>query len=129
MRELYRPELEALLGRYFPHVRLFGQKLLFQSAVWDLAADNGMAAAATMASDGGITDQLGYAPLYFLAACSRGSLPAALPGLHLFGDREESVYAHYNHEIRKNMAAGGRIAELEAEVASLRDALAAKGVG
>jgi len=47
-------------------------------------------------------------------------LPTTLPGLSMFGDREESVYAHYNHEIRKNMDAGARIAELEAEVAHLR---------
>ncbi len=39
----------------------------------------------------------------------------------LFGDAEESVYAHYNHEIRKNMSAGQRIAELEAELAALRE--------
>jgi hypothetical protein len=35
------------------------------------------------------------------------------------------VYAHYNHEVRANMAAGGRIAELEAEIARLREAAAA----
>jgi hypothetical protein len=43
--------------------------------------------------------------------------------LSLFGDRHESVYAHYNHEIRKNMGAGARIAELEAQVATLRGEL------
>jgi SAM-dependent methyltransferase len=129
VRELYRPEFEALLARHFPHVRLYGQKLLFQSALWGLGGDGGTASSATVTADGRITDQLGYAPLYFLAVCSRGPLPARLPDLHLFGDREESVYAHYNHEIRKNMAAGGRIAELEAEVASLRAALTAKAAG
>ena len=43
--------------------------------------------------------------------------------MSLFGDRQESVYAHYNHEIRKNMGAGARIAELEAEVGKLRSEL------
>ena len=43
-----------------------------------------------------------------------------MPDLSLFGDRGESVYEHYNHEIRKNMSAGARIAELEAEIAALR---------
>lgn len=122
VRELYRPEFEALLARHFPQVRLYGQKLLFQSALWDMAGA-GAAQAATAGVDG-LTDRLDYAPLYYVAVCSRRPLPADLPGLHLFGDREESVYAHYNHEIRKNMAAGGRIAELEAEVASLRAELA-----
>jgi len=32
VRELYRDELLALLQAHFPHVRLYGQKLLFESA-------------------------------------------------------------------------------------------------
>jgi hypothetical protein len=60
-----------------------------------------------------------YDPLYFIAVCSRRPLDD-LPQLALFGDRAESVYAHYNHEVRKNIAAGGRIAELEAQVETLR---------
>jgi hypothetical protein len=66
--------------------------------------------------------KLDYAPLYFIAVCAKRALPDRLPALSLFGDREESVYAHYNHEVRANMAAGGRIAELEAEIARLREA-------
>jgi hypothetical protein len=58
--------------------------------------------------------------LYFIAVCSRQPLTFDLPGVALFGDREESVYQHYNGEVRKNMAAGARLAQLEAEVASLR---------
>jgi hypothetical protein len=49
-------------------------------------------------------------------------LPKDLPALSLFADREESVYAHYNHEVRKNMSAGARIAELERELDALRNA-------
>ena len=128
VRELYRPELEALLARHFPHVRLYGQKLLFQSALWALDTDwrqrsEGWTADQAAAS---LTPGLGYAPLYFIALCSRQPLPADLPGLSLFGDGEESVYSHYNHEIRKNMAAGARIAELEAEIARLQAGVAEK---
>jgi ubiquinone/menaquinone biosynthesis C-methylase UbiE len=61
-----------------------------------------------------------YEPLYYIAVCARKAPSIELPGLALFGDAEESVYAHYNHEIRKNMSAGGRIAELESELAALR---------
>ena len=120
VRELYRDELLALLAPHFPHVRLYGQKLLFQSAIWSLDSGGGRAAAATVAgSEGGVESGLQYAPLYFIAVCSRRPL-TDLPDIALFGDRDESVYQHYNHEVRKNMAAGGRIAELEAEVAALR---------
>lgn len=127
VRELYRDELLALLRAHFPEVRLYGQKLLFQSAIWALDQDGppspaGIAATtAEQAADGSTLVKSGllYDPLYFIAVCSRRPL-GDLPQLALFGDRAESVYAHYNHEVRKNIAAGGRIAELEAQVEALR---------
>jgi len=123
VRELYREEFEALLAGLFPHRRLYAQKLLFQSALWALDADTGRPAAATLAREGGLSEGMAYPPLYYIAACALQPLPA-LPALHLFGDAEESVYAHYNHEIRKNMAAGHRIQALEREVEALRRQLA-----
>ncbi|HZP67126.1 MAG TPA: class I SAM-dependent methyltransferase [Rudaea sp.] len=118
VRELYRDELLSLLAPHFPHVRLYGQKLLFQSAIWALDGAPGQAQAATSTA-GEPGPGLGYEPMYFVAVCAKRALPADLPQIALFGDREESVYAHYNGEVRKNMAAGGRIAELEAEIAAL----------
>jgi len=129
VRELYRDELLALLAAHFPEVRLYGQKLLFQSAIWaldDAGAPVGVAAStAESAADGStlLKSGLVYDPLYFIAVCSRRPL-ADLPQLALFGDRAESVYAHYNHEVRKNIAAGGRIAELEAQVEKLHAEIA-----
>ena len=120
VRELYRNELLALLARRFTHVRLYGQRLLFQSALWSLDDAAGVTQAVTADADGEVVAGLDYAPMYYIAACSRRPLPQTLPGSAWFGDRDESVYRHYNHEIRKNMAAGGRIAELEREVAQLR---------
>ena len=125
VRELYREELLALLQRHFPHVRLFGQKLLFQSAIWaldDAGAQAPLAAATAETSDEGSTlvkSGLLYDPLYFIAVCSRQPLPQ-LPQTALFGDRAESVYRHYDHEVRKNIAAGGRIVELETQIDALR---------
>lgn len=125
VRELYRQELQDLLAGHFPHVRLYAQKLLFQSILWPLDAAAGPLVAATASHDGtAIEPVLGYAPMYYVAACSRQPLPAHLPGISLFGDREETVYAHYNGEIRKNMGAGARIAELESELALARQSSA-----
>jgi SAM-dependent methyltransferase len=121
VRELYREELLELLGAHFPHVRLYGQKLLFQSALWALDTDTASCETLTAQRDGeSVASGLAYAPLYYIAVCAKRELPAGLPDLSLFGDGEESVYAHYNHEIRKNISAGGRIAELEAELERLR---------
>jgi SAM-dependent methyltransferase len=123
VRELYRDELLNLLRPHFPSVRLYGQKLLFQSAIWNLDGPPASADVATAAGE----DQtpaagLAYDPLYFIAVCSRRPQPERLADLALFGDREESVYSHYNSEVRRNMTAGKRIAELEGEVAALRAA-------
>lgn len=126
VRELYREELLELLRPHFPHLRLYGQKLLFQSALWTLDDGAGRASVATAAERGATIDAgFDYAPMYFIAVCAKRALPEALPALSLFGDREESVYTHYNHEIRKNIAAGTRIAELEAEIERLRGQAAA----
>jgi SAM-dependent methyltransferase len=122
VRELYRPELEALIGRHFPAVRLLGQKLLFASAVWRLDAsadghevliDEGGTLTAARVPD--------YAPLYYIALAAAGE--EALPtcaGLSLFADREESVYAHYNDEVARHIRAGELLAEREAEIRRLR---------
>lgn len=124
VRELYREELLALLQPHFREVRLYSQKLLFQSVIWTDEGAADRAEAWTAASEGGeLTRSLDYEPIYYVAVCSNVTLPAALPKMSLFGDRQESVYAHYNHEIRKNMGAGARIVELEAEVAKLRGEL------
>ncbi len=120
VRELYREELLALLGQHFPYVQLYGQKLLFQSALWPLQVQTGATQMVTATNqDGETVERLDYAPLYYLAVCSRQPLNQALPNLSLFGDRDESVYRHYNSEIRKSIAAGGRIVELEAQVNAL----------
>lgn len=126
VRELYREELLELLRPHFPFVRLYGQKLLFQSAIWTLDGSAGAAQVAT-SRQGEAQPGFDYEPLYYIAVCGREPLPADLPQLALFGDAEESVYAHYNHEIRKNMGAGQRIAELEAELAALREKAARAG--
>jgi SAM-dependent methyltransferase len=122
VRELYRDEFVDLVRPHFPSMRLYGQKLLFQSAVWSLDHAGGGCEAWTASRHAAtIAGNLDYAPLYFIALCAKRDLPERSPALSLLGDREESVYAHYNHEVRKNMSAGERIAELERELDRLRD--------
>lgn len=116
VRELYLEQFEALLAPHFAQRRLFGQKLLFASAIWQAQA--GEWSATTMATDGTPRAGLDYAPLYFVAACAHDAAALkALPTLSLFGDATQSVYAHYEDEIRKGIRAGHRIAELEAQLA------------
>jgi len=123
VKELYRPELEALIGRHFPASHILGQKLMFHSAIW--AMDGIVQVTLDQLSE----DQLNtppaitQAPVYFIALCAaeHASLPNIDKQLWLFDDRIESVYQHYYGEIRRNMAAGGIIAGLEKEIRELRN--------
>lgn len=122
VRELYREEFEAMLAARFPQRRIYAHKLLFQSAVW--ALDGGSDYRATVLDQAAqLRDGLDYPPLYYIAVCARGPLPA-LPALSLFGDAAESVYRHYNGEVRRNIAAGHRILELEQQLAAAQAELA-----
>lgn len=126
VRELHREEFEALLAARFPARRMYAQKLLFQSALWALDGDGVQASVGVQTSvqDGEtLREGLAYPPLYYVAACARSAEALnKLPALSLYGDASESVYAHYNAEVRKTIAGGARIAELEAEVEALRRA-------
>lgn len=120
VRELYREEFEHLLSEHFPAHRMYAQKLLFQSALWALDPRGGHALTQTQHMDA-LHEGLNYSPLYYLAVCARDEAAlAGLPELSLFGDAGESVYAHYNEEVRRHMAAGERLAQLERELANTR---------
>ncbi|NNK32861.1 MAG: class I SAM-dependent methyltransferase [Xanthomonadales bacterium] len=126
VRELYRPEFEDLITAHFPAHRLWGQKLVFQSAIWSLEAAEGL----TVHREGpGGIERLArpaHEAVYLIAACAAqaDALPQLPAGLDLFDDADESVYSHYHHEIRKNMAAGELLAERDREIERLEAALA-----
>lgn len=126
VRELYRDELEALLAAEFAHTRIYCQKLLFQSLLWDPDQAPSSATVSTLLADGASADRPEYQALYFLAVCSAQPLEQWAPAgaLHLFGDAAESVYQHYNEEIRRHIAAGHRLIAQEREIAELRARLA-----
>jgi SAM-dependent methyltransferase len=122
VRELYRPEFEAMLAARFPARRLFGQKLLFQSVLWSLDGAASPGQAHTL--DGqAIRDGVTNAPMYYLAACAKDAAALdALPALSVLGDQAEGVYEAYRAEVRASRNAMAHIHHLEAELARLRAA-------
>ena len=97
VRELYRPELTALLAARFPYALWYGQRSSFYSVVW---AEQGAAqgeifevseAAATSVSPGHAR------PLYFivLASASAARLSAIAPRVSVLADRDEWVHRDY----------------------------------
>jgi SAM-dependent methyltransferase len=129
VRELYRGELERLVRARFPAMRVFGQKLMFHSAIW---GEGNIERVRTQTADGeggSGGGSIPHAPVYFIVLCAASEvyLPAVTSDLWLFDDADESVYRHYHHEIRKNMAAGGILAERDREIEELRGKLARSG--
>lgn len=127
VRELYRDEFEALLERHFPAVELLGQKLMFHSAIWSFGAARSVALQQARDDSVRRSAEVPQAATYLLALCAvePDRLPVPAADLWLFDDREESVYDHYHGEIRRNMAAGGILAERDAEIERLKTALEA----
>ena len=124
-RELDRGEFEVLLSRHFPAFRLFGQKLMFQSAIWSLEQGTSTVHLQERDETLTITETPPHDAVYLLAFCAANERALPEPGtsLSLFDDADESVYAHYHHEIRKNMAAGGILEERDREIRALKAAL------
>lgn len=126
VRELYRDEFESLLRQYFPAYRLWGQKLMFQSAIWSLEGQGGVAL--HQEKEGGLSSVStpDHEAVYFIAICAADEtcLPAVGHGLSLFDDAAESVYQHYNQEIRKSISAGEMLAQRDLEIVELKSTLA-----
>ncbi len=126
VRELYRSEFQALLSRHFPVQRLLAQKLLFQSVLWDVDSQPVQAHAQVVDAQGDVQAGLAYPPLYYVAVCAHqaDAMPPQGPALWTFGDLAESVYQHYNQEIRRIIAAGEQIIAMDAQIRQLQAELA-----
>jgi ubiquinone/menaquinone biosynthesis C-methylase UbiE len=122
VRELYRDELESLIQEQFPAYRLLRQKLVFHSAIWSEEADSQVVFQQSENNRISATRSPTHEAMYYIAVCaaSEECLPDFGGGLWLFDDAKESVYEHYHHEIRKNMAAGGLLASMERQLEDLR---------
>lgn len=124
--ELYRDEFENLLAGRFQARRMWGQKLVFQSAIWPL--DGVAGASFHRESEQGVSSASSprHDPVYLLALCaaSEQCLPGLQTAISLFDDVGETVYEHYYHEIRKNMEAGGILAQRDRQIAELKQELA-----
>jgi ubiquinone/menaquinone biosynthesis C-methylase UbiE len=128
VKELYRDELESLITSEFPAYQLLGQKLVFQSAIWDMNSSSKAVIEQLDESGAPATKQsLPHEPVYYVAICAAAEvhLPDVADRLWLFSDTEESVYQHYYHEIRKNMAAGGVLEQYQAQIRELEARLSA----
>lgn len=136
VRELYLDEFVALLKERFPAVRLLGQKLMFQSALWPLDKAAGKARLTAGQADRFQLDApMPYEALYFMAVCARDEARLAELGLDdtlwLLAETTESVYRDYQQVTRDKDRFQGQRNELQIQNRQLRehrDALEARRV-
>lgn len=121
VRELYREEFEALLGRHFARWRLYGQRVVTHSLLWRL--DGGTGATTAFTQDGeDVFGGIRTLPMYHVAVCAkRGEALAGLPALSCFADAQQSIHAHY-HQVIRDLLATDRYAH------TLRERLRAAGL-
>src|SRR5258706_14329339 len=102
VRELYEAEFRALLSQHFPAQSWFGQKLLFNSAIWPEPTKPGSDAAWLTV---GATERAMPAPMYFivLAAQSEADLPPA-GDVTLLADPSETMYREYIQTVARTSA-------------------------
>lgn len=128
VRELYREEFEALLRRHFQHVRLFGQRLVFQSVIWDLSDSQKSQHLLSHEIDlatGRLNPGAADKQMYFIALASddADTIAQAQASWYLFSDCAQSIYAHYQAEIKNGIYGAQRIAELNQEILELKSRL------
>jgi 2-polyprenyl-3-methyl-5-hydroxy-6-metoxy-1,4-benzoquinol methylase len=126
LKELYRDEFVALLNRHFAHHRLFAQALNFQSMVWDLhPKKTAQTDLKFLAEDQSIRSGMMQVPMYYLAVASDVSDELIGADLYCFTDQAQSIYTHYNDEIRKGIRCAEIIRAQQEEMTALKALLAA----
>ena len=125
LKELYREELQALVGRRFPHTRWFGQRPSFYSVIAaEPRSEHAQLVEVSEASPAEAGQALEH-PLYFLVAASRSAtrvegLPATLS---VFADRDDWVHRDYEKVMRDVEAAAARAESLAIQVAERESAV------
>jgi len=111
VRELYRPELAAMIASRFAHAAWYGQRPSFYSVVWpEQGAAQGEIFEVSEQSATSVSP--GHArPMYFIiiASGSAARLSAIAPRVSVLADREEWVHQDYE-KVMKDLVATHRLA-------------------
>jgi ubiquinone/menaquinone biosynthesis C-methylase UbiE len=115
VKELYRPELDAVVRKRFPHATWYGQKPSFFSVI----APEGVAATGELIEVTEKTPDHGTAqmaaPLYYILVASRerAAVEAVQPVVSVFADYDDWAYNDWFRVTRENWANQKRVQELE----------------
>lgn len=101
VKELYQGEFKALLDQHWQYQIWYSQSLAFHSVMEKIDAPEMSYATDILHEDTLQSDENMLKSMYYIVLASKKKryLPKA-PALHLFADKQQSVYEHYNQTIR-----------------------------
>lgn len=107
VKELYRHEFKDLLDGYFSEQLWLGQKLMFNSAIWQLDSALNSVTWQHLEDENTVQSQgLSYAPMYYVVVAGNNNKSiAAVSDCYMFTEQAESVYGHYHAVIRAHIKA------------------------
>ena len=115
VKELYRPELDALIRKRFAHATWYGQKPSFFSVIApEGAAGTGELLEVTEKAPDKAAAQMA-SPLYYIlvAGRDRAAVDAVTPVVSVFADHDDWAYNDWFRVTRENWANQKRVQELE----------------
>lgn len=123
VRELSEAEFRDLLGRYFGAQRWYGQRLVFNSALWPLPT----AAGTPMDTGTGwvtvdAADRTLPAPMYFVAlAAAAPSLLPAVEQMTLLADPDDTMYRDYMRTVAREATLEQLVGERDRQLSAHHD--------
>ena len=101
VKELYKEEFKQLLNSHWQHQTWYSQAMAFSSIMEKIDSKESLFATDILDQGKLETDKKMLTSMYYIviAAQQQITLPQ-LPDLHLFADKQQSVYKHYNETIR-----------------------------
>ncbi len=101
VKELYKHEFKALLDHHWNYQVWYSQSLAFHSIMEKIDAPEMNYATDILQEHSLLSDENMLKSMYYVVIASKKKryLPK-VPALHLFADKQQSVYEHYNQTIR-----------------------------
>jgi 2-polyprenyl-3-methyl-5-hydroxy-6-metoxy-1,4-benzoquinol methylase len=101
VKELYKQEFKDLLDSHWPYQEWYSQALSFNSIMQQLDKKDSSYSSDILDDEELVADGLLTKPMYYVViACKNKDDLPKLNGLHLFSDKQQTVYEHYNKTIK-----------------------------
>ena len=120
VKELYKHEFKALLDNHWPAQKWYAQGMAFHSIMQELDAKKLSYQSEILSDDALIQNGELVKPMYYVVIATKidENLPQSVR-LHLFADKNQSVYGHYNAVIREHINYLNRYNKLNKSVQKL----------